>query len=589
MSFSFSLSGCNSCNFIMKYILLFFLSSSNILTYIYMHPIILLFNSNNKPDTSIVNALLFTIYDVSRLSFSFLWNIITIYITINHTISISLFLLAILNFCFALEFSYNIPFIFLILTRSLIGFSNNLHSSYTLALSDMFSYGDSRNIFELSSILNNLTCIAMFTFGIFITESFHFVLYGIAILNGISFIAFTIQARITSKEKVNRYIYQSNENEYQSKDRINNTQSNSLYQSNYKIRNQNIDVYHNNNNNIILTGNLNSNSGNVNKSKSIDSALSKNFKQLNSESIDNNNPNNNNHIIKVVNTNNSINNNNNEKRPATTATNSNKTGTIVNNVNSSSNNFMGTIPNLKYNFSHNRKKHISTIISIHQGTGISSPSGKNIYFSGNYETNLNNSKKLTNSNTTVNKKNIWIIILYSLIQFNYNFSLFVFLMMKEKKEKINIFFGVYYLFQILFSPLNKKMISISLKSPKNKRNIFKFSFVISIVLSIMFNLFYLNTIHLKSFQIFLIFFSFLSRNEAMTIMLAYCNINIFVESGAEKSMKQKKNISGLISTILTLVISILFFQLSPLGPYIILYGVIPFFLIISFIIGICFI
>lgn len=586
MSFSFSLSKCKSCNFIIKYILLFLLSSSNILTYIYMHPIILFFNDNNKPHTPITIALLFTLYDVSRLSFSFLWNIITIYMTINHTISISLFFLALLNFFFALEFSYNISIIFLILTRSLIGFSNNLHSSYTLALSDMFSYGDSRNIFELSSLLNNLNCIVMFTLGIFMTDSFHFVLYGISILNGISFIAFTLQARI-SKEKVNRYIYQSNENEYQSKDRINNTQGNSLYHSNIKIRNQNFDIYHNNNNNIILTCNLNSNSGNVNKSKSIDSALSKNFKQLNSESIDNNNPNNNNHIIKVVNTNNSINNNN-EKRPPTMATNTNKTGTIVNNVNSSSNNFMGSLPNLKYNFSHNRKKHVSTT-SINQGTGLSSPSGKNAYFNGNYDINLNNPKKAKNNNNTVNKKSIWVIVIYSLIQFNYNFSLFTFLMVKEKKEKINFFFGVYYLFQILFSPLNKKMINLSLKSPKNKRNIFKFSFIISIILSIIFNLFYLNTLHFKSFQIFLIFFSFLSRNEAMTIMLAYCNINIFVESGAEKSMKQKKNISTLISTILTLVISILYFHLSPLGSYIILYGVIPFFLIVSFIIGICFI
>ena len=187
------------------------------------------------------------------------------------------------------------------------------------------------------------------------------------------------------------------------------------------------------------------------------------------------------------------------------------------------------------------------------------------------------------------KKSFYVIIIYSLIQFIYTFSIFLFMMSEDKREKILLLFAVYYLFQIVFSPLNKKLINISVKSSRNKKLIFFISFMLSLLLSISFNLFYMNTITIKKYKTYIIFISFLLRNETMTIMLSYCNINIFAESGAEKSMRKKKTISAIISSVLIIPIGYFFFEFKSLiTQYIILYVIILLFLITPFFIGIFF-
>ena len=463
----------------------------------------------------------------------------------------------------------NINFILVIVIRFVLGGVNNVQSTYTNALSDMFSYGESNNIFEIASIINNVACIIIFTLSLFIVKNFYLIIITIGIINMLSFILFTIKVFYSMDLKMgNKYLFQNNE-EYHSKDRSNNnTQGNSLYNSNMKLRNpngENINLSGNNNginfninlnfNNVNNT-NLNSNGGNMNKSKSLDSALSKNFKHLNSDSIDNNlnnlnsinytNSNNNNGVIKLVNIN--VNNNNfinlsNEKRKK-------------NNVN----------PN-------NRKKNSSK--SVNQT--VTSPSMKQTYA---------NEKVKLEKNI---KKSFYVIIIYSLIQFIYTFSIFLFMMSEDKREKILLLFAVYYLFQIVFSPLNKKLINISVKSSRNKKLIFFISFMLSLLLSISFNLFYMNTITIKKYKTYIIFISFLLRNETMTIMLSYCNINIFAESGAEKSMRKKKTISAIISSVLIIPIGYFFFEFKSLiTQYIILYVIILLFLITPFFIGIFF-
>ena len=163
------------------------------------------------------------------------------------------------------------------------------------------------------------------------------------------------------------------------------------------------------------------------------------------------------------------------------------------------------------------------------------------------------------------------------------------MMSEDKREKILLLFAVYYLFQIVFSPLNKKLINISVKSSRNKKLIFFISFMLSLLLSISFNLFYMNTITIKKYKTYIIFISFLLRNETMTIMLSYCNINIFAESGAEKSMRKKKTISAIISSVLIIPIGYFFFEFKSLiTQYIILYVIILLFLITPFFIGIFF-
>ena len=176
--------------------------------------------------------------------------------------------------------------------------------------------------------------------------------------------------------------------------------------------------------------------GNMNKSKSLDSALSKNFKHLNSDSIDNNlnnlnsinytNSNNNNGVIKLVNMN--VNNNNfinlsNEKRKK-------------NNVNPNNSNNFVNFSNLRYNFSYKNKKKNSSK-SVNQT--VTSPSMKQTYA---------NEKVKLEKNI---KKSFYVIIIYSLIQFIYTFSIFLFMMSEDKREKILLLFAVYYLFQIVFS------------------------------------------------------------------------------------------------------------------------------------------
>ena len=165
----------------------------------------------------------------------------------------------------------------------------------------------------------------------------------------------------------------------------------------------------------------------------------------------------------------------------------------------------------------------------------------------------------------------------------------VYSLSEDKREKILLLFAVYYLFQIVFSPLNKKLINISVKSSRNKKLIFFISFMLSLLLSISFNLFYMNTITIKKYKTYIIFISFLLRNETMTIMLSYCNINIFAESGAEKSMRKKKTISAIISSVLIIPIGYFFFEFKSLiTQYIILYVIILLFLITPFFIGIFF-
>ena len=575
---------CSSLSSLIKYIYLLLLSSSNILTYISIHPFIIFFTPLNPP---IISVLLFISYDLSRLFFSFLWNLLTLYISTNKTIAISLFLLLIANFTFAFMITNNINFILVIVIRFVLGGANNVQSTYTNALSDMFSYGESNNIFEIASIINNVACIVFFTISLFIVKNFYIIIITIGIINTLAFILFTIKVFNSGDLKMgNKYLFQNNE-EYHSKDRSNNnTQGNSLYNSNMKLRNpngENINLSGNNNginfninlnfNNVNNT-NLNSNGGNMNKSKSLDSALSKNFKHLNSDSIDNNlnnlnsinytNSNNNNNIIKIVNIN--VNNNNfinlsNDKRKK-------------NSINPNNSNNFANFSNLRYNFSYKNKKKNSSK-SINQT--ITSPSMKQSYA---------NEKAKLEKNI---KKTFYVIIIYSLIQFIYTFSIFLFMMSEDKREKILLLFAVYYLFQIVFSPLNKKLINISVKSSRNKKFIFFISFMLSLLLSISFNLFYMNTIAIRKYKTYIIFISFLLRNETMTIMLSYCNINIFAESGAEKSMRKKKTISAIISSVLIIPVGYFFFEFNTLiTQYIILYVMILLFLIIPFFIGIFF-
>ena len=164
---------CSSLSSLIKYIYLLLLSSSNILTYISIHPFIIFFSSLNPP---IISVLLFISYDLSRLFFSFLWNLLTLYISTNKTIVISLFLLLIANFIFAFMLTNNINFILVIVIRFVLGGVNNVQSTYTNTLSDMFSYGESNNIFEIASIINNVACIIIFTLSLFIVKNFYLII-----------------------------------------------------------------------------------------------------------------------------------------------------------------------------------------------------------------------------------------------------------------------------------------------------------------------------------------------------------------------------------------------------------------------------
>ena len=180
-----------------------------------------------------------------------------------------------------------------------------------------------------------------------------------------------------------------------------------------------------------------------------------------------------------------------------------------------------------------------------------------------------------------------------MIYFNYNFSIFLFILrpyILKKNSIIEIFtlLSVYYLFQIIFSPMNKRIIALSVKSQKVQLVIFIFCFVFSIILTIFFNMTYFEFLYPSNFSIYFLVGSFVIKNETMIVMLGFCNIRTFAGERHEKKIKAKLKINTIISNSLIILFGLLWlnnYQITIIN-FFVLYGVMISFLVISFFLGI---
>lgn len=580
------------CKSATKYLLLISLSSINVIVNLSIQPFLIhsLFADDSFVKSSpIMFILFFTIYEITRILFSYTWDALTNLVSIKFSVILSLILLGLVNSLLG-TIHYKNPTITLIMTlRVLNGIANNLHMYYLSCLSELFD--NNETILSLTYYSQNIIGALFFFICIYLPlDQICFIEIFIGVVSAFSLLVFLIffrcQCSISNiKSSKTKYYYQQNENEYMEKynyglnlsnQNNNNTQGNSLYNSNQKLRGpSNDNIQSLNINNITIP--INSNS--INKSKSLDSAVSKHFRHLNSESIaDVKNANINASSSKDVQVTRKLK----PKKKSSNDVLAQITTKYTYQLNSSHNHQKRTI-NLSFNGNNASSNNITT--TPYNGNGTN----------GNAQGMITlHERKFKVTRSKIEKKKFFIVLLiYSMIYFNYNFSIFLFILrpyILKKNSIIEIFslLSVYYLFQIIFSPMNKRIIALSVNSQKVQLVIFIFCFVFSIILTIFFNMTYFEFLYPSNFSIYFLFGSFVIKNETMIVMLGFCNIRTFAGERHEKKIKAKLKINTIISNSLIILFGLLWlnnYQITIIN-FFVLYGVMISFLVISFFLGI---
>ena len=125
----------------------------------------------------------------------------------------------------------------------------------------------------------------------------------------------------------------------------------------------------------------------------------------------------------------------------------------------------------------------------------------------------------------------------------------------NEKNFLLFLLSFYFFCKIFFSFLNKYLISIAIKNKNIRKKFFYVSFLLCLLFSLIFNYFYLNQKTKKNY--FILFFSLLIRNENITIMLNYYNINIF-----NSDVLKKKKILKIIKNISTFFYNLMIFSIG---------------------------
>lgn len=263
------------CNIALNYILLFLLALSNNLIIIFIQCFLILFINKSKEfsikNNSLKISLLFSLYDIFRIIFSYCWDVLKRITGTHIPITISLFLLSFTHIVFSQTIMSSL--LDVIVIRCIMGIFNPLSMYSMISFCEMFSSKDQKKIGNLVNLIKNLTGALLSLLSAYIPfNRFHIVTFAIGIINLITAVLYIIQFKC--QVKINN-VYEFQENEIEISKSNNYSQSNSLYHG-PKLRNPNNE---NNSNHL---------NNNPKRNKSIDSSTNKNFKQLNSESIDNN-------------------------------------------------------------------------------------------------------------------------------------------------------------------------------------------------------------------------------------------------------------------------------------------------------------
>lgn len=587
-----------------QYALFFLFFAVNFTTQIEVHPFIITQTKNNTDTNLIKYIILYSIYDITRLSGSFIWDIISLIIGIPLSIGISVIAMFITNIFLLLFINKSITI--LIITRAFNGMVNNIHYYNLISVNDILAFSiRSGTIIKMSTYSNHIISSILYCCILLLNR--HIDRMNILIITAVSsiclftFVFYLFKAKCDIFNKTNRTNYFRNNNisnnnkynlsnidanDYQhnvaNSDTNKNRQThlNSLYNSKEKLRNPN------------TTDNIQSLNININKSKSFDSATCKNFKNLNSESLENSAVNNNtshNNLSKNINTTNTTNHINNSN----IMNSNNKRYTPKNNAYLINNPHFA---NFKYSFVKNKK--IKTINSVNTSSlmkkdKLQRTQKQETKLTINDKTCMKNLPTYNNTNNdNNNNKGLFIIMFYSLLLFNHNFAILLMLTQYSINDFIYLYIALFFVCQILFTPLNQSLINYSIKSNTINTIIFILAFIASIFTTILFNMLFFNKIKLvaelhRCFSIILI----LIRNEMFTFMLGYCNVKSFSNTlYNEKTMNQKKKISTLISHIFIILYGIIWtvYNNNSLVIYCLFYGIILSFITSAFVIGLFF-
>ena len=596
--------------------------------------------------------LILTVYDYFRIFFIKIWKKISKIFDIYICIILSFFLLSVINISIYI-FNKNFLSLSIssIIFRALTGISNNIQIFSINIIYELYSLKNVNKIIEIYTLFQNIFGSILFLYSILLNEKNISNMYLIIFfINCISFILFIIKFKFCSNfERKNLFFQQQNELYFFSNknNNFNNNNNNSSNQNNimqniainnHNKNNSNINNQSNNNNNnnnnntnLISQSNLyNSgqklkiNNENLKVLNSITDGMRKNiegitfgvsgikgFKRLNSDSLDNSaniklNINNSRKITTNSNNGTSINKNiiNNEEKNNMNINNiifKGKNSNLLLNTNLLNNN------SNSYNNNNNKKKKKKNFnVSFITNTNFSNNTP--IYNNNNNNNNKSLSylykspnlsfknNQINNNNKTKSKKTFYLIIINTFLLFIQHFSLILLILKTiiELNEKNFLLFllSLYYFFQVLFSFFNKYLISITIKNNNNiRKKFFYFSFLLCLLFSLIFNYFYLNQkiTNKKNKFYFILFFSLLIRNENITIMLGYYNINVFNSDNLKK-----KNILIIVKNISTFFYNLMIFGFGIFWlnyynkytnfKYIILYGIMIIFILISFLI-----
>ncbi len=603
----------------LKYIILFLISSTNIITYHYIQPWVIyyIYSFDSLNFISILYIfILFTIYDITKGTFSNLWNKFTHIFGIHVSVSLSLFLISLTNtfFCFFISTKKeNINM--LIIIRLFSGMFNNLHIYTVNSMFELFSLVQISKVLQTMTFIQHFISFILFFICIFMNkEKYYMLIFFFSISNIVNLILYIFKFRCKIEKKLNgKYFNQPNEIDFSEREKSSNKdqlfyQNNILYNSKEKLKgiNENFQFL----NNFSINNNNNNNNQIPKKNTENGSVSNKNFKRLNSDSIDNSininnklnsmvNTSNNNIIIKDNNNLNPYNGNHKKLRINTIAGNNQ----LFNNSNGIGNfkkiSTKKDLPTTTTNSG--KKKYLGMNLSFNTNTNFSNNTPKH----NNPNNSINNNiVNITNRVVSIAKENTFkktkftnLIIIYSFLYFINHFSivLLIFKCYKMKNVTNNqpktLFFilSIYHFFQMILSSINKIIMSQSIKNQKIKDLTYSVAIYLCIFSSFIFNILYTwKRIQMK-ILLYFIFLTLLIRNECNIVIIGYFNIKVFSNESKGQKIKSIKNISNLIASLMVFFFGIFWqyytFYFADFINYLILYGIMTLFIILSLLIG----
>ncbi len=266
----------------LKYIILFLLSCTNIITYFYIQPWVIyyLFSFDSLNFILILYIFsFFSIYEISKGLFSQFWNKFTRIFGIHISVSISLFLISFSNCFFCFFVSKNEENIkILIFIRLLSGMFNNLYIYTVNSMFELFSLVQISKVIQTMTFIQHFVSFILFFICIFINKKqYYLFIFFFCFINIINLILYIFKFKCKFEKKFNgQYFNQPNELDFSEREKSSNKdqlfyQNNILYNSKEKLKNinenfqflNNFSINNNNNNNNQIQFGINNNNNNT--------------------------------------------------------------------------------------------------------------------------------------------------------------------------------------------------------------------------------------------------------------------------------------------------------------------------------------